>query len=122
MKVHLALLLLMGVSCFATKARYDNYKLYGMTITNEEQIKAVDELGSNSDSYDFWSDLSLVRDVDVMVPPHKLPEFEDFLTRFKIQYQIKVENIQEYDIRENLVKNCKNIYFFLDSLMHKIQN
>lgn len=95
MKYQLALVLLMGVSCFATKARYDNYKVYSMQLKNEDQAKAVVELEHNTDSYDFWSEPSLVRDVDVMVPPHKFADFEDFLTRFGIQYHIKVENVQK---------------------------
>lgn len=97
MKLHLALVLLMGVCCFAAKARYDNYKLYSMKLDNVEQAEAVSQLEQNTDSYDFWSGVSLVRDVDVMVPPHKIPEFDDFVTRFKIESQIKVENIQKYE-------------------------
>lgn len=99
MKLQLAVVLLMAASCFAAKARYDNYKLYSMQLKNEEQAKAVVELEKYTDSYDFWSGPSLVRDVDVMIPPHKFAEFEDFLTRFDIEFHIKVENIQEY--REN---------------------
>lgn len=95
MKFQLALVLLLAASCFAAKSRYDNYKLYSMQLKTEEQAKAVVELEDSTDAYDFWSATSLVRDTDVMVPPHKLGEFEDFLTRFNIQFQIKVENIQE---------------------------
>ncbi len=96
MKIQLALVLLLAVSCFAAKTRYDNYKLYSMQLQTEEQAKAVVELEQYTDAYDFWSAPSLVRDVDVMVPPHKIGEFEDFATRFGIQFYIKVENIQEY--------------------------
>ncbi|KAJ6647129.1 Zinc carboxypeptidase A 1 [Pseudolycoriella hygida] len=95
MKLQPVIVLLLAASCFAVKSRYDNYKLYSMQLQNEEQAKAVVELEQNTDSYDFWSALSLVRDVDVMVPPHKLAEFEDFLNRFNIQFHIKVENIQK---------------------------
>lgn len=100
MKLQLAFVLFLAVSCFAAKSRYDNYKLYSMQLKTEDQAKAVIELEENTDSYDFWSGASLVRDVDVMVPPHKFAEFEDFLTRFEIQFHIKVENIQEY--KENV--------------------
>jgi len=95
MKLQLALVLLMAVSCFAAKARYDNYKLYSIRPEKLEQVKAVAELEENTDSYDFWSAPSMVRDVDVMVPPHKMAEFEDFATRFNIPYHIKVEDIQK---------------------------
>lgn len=95
MKLQLALVLLMVLSCFAAKARYDNYKLYSIQLQNEDQAKAVLELQNNTDAYDFWSDPSLVRDTDVMVPPHKFGDFEDFLTRFGIPHNIKVENVQE---------------------------
>lgn len=97
MKLQLALVLLMGVSCFAAKARYDNYKLYSMQLTNEAQAEAVAHLEKNTDAYDFWSGPSMVRDVDVMVPPHKFGDFEDFLATYEITYQIKVENIQKYE-------------------------
>lgn len=95
MKLQLAVVLLLAATCFAAKSRYDNYKLYSMQLKTEEQAKAVVELEDNTDAYDFWSATSLVRDTDVMVPPHKLGEFEDFLARFNIQHHIKVENIQE---------------------------
>jgi len=96
MKLQLALILLMGaLSCFAAKSRYDNYKLYGLRPSTEEQVKALAALELNTDAYDFWSAPSMVRDVDIMIPPHKLGEFEDFLTRVNISYEIKVENIQK---------------------------
>jgi carboxypeptidase A len=95
MKLQLALVLLMGVSCFAAKSRYDNYKVYSMQLRDEDQAKAVVELQQNTDAYDFWSDASLVRETDVMVPPHKFGDFEDFLTRFGIAHYIKVENVQK---------------------------
>lgn len=97
MKLQLAFVLLMAASCFAAKARYDNYKLYSLQLSTEEQAKAVVELEHNTDAYDFWSGASLVRDTDVLIPPHKLGEFEDFLERFNIQHHIKVENIQTYE-------------------------
>ncbi|KAJ6635047.1 Zinc carboxypeptidase A 1 [Pseudolycoriella hygida] len=95
MKLQLAFVLLLAASCFAAKSRYDNYKLYSLQPKTEEQVKAVAELEGLTDAYDFWSAPSMVRDVDVMVPPHKLAEFEDFLNRFEIQFHIKVENIQK---------------------------
>lgn len=95
MKLQLAVVLLLAATCFAAKSRYDNYKLYSMQLKTEEQAKAVVELEDHTDAYDFWSATSLVRDTDVMVPPHKLGEFEDFLARFNIEHHIKVENIQE---------------------------
>lgn len=96
MKLQIALLLFLGVSCFATKARYDNYKLYSMLLNDEKQAKALADLEQLTEAYDFWSEISMVRDVDIMVSPHKVGEFEDFLTRFNISFHIKNENIQEY--------------------------
>lgn len=95
MKLQLAIVLLLAASCFAAKSRYDNYKLYAMQLNTEEQAKALINLEEGTDAYDFWSEPSLVRDVDVMIPPHKIGEFEDFLSRFNISFHIKVENIQK---------------------------
>lgn len=95
MKFQLTIVLLLAASCFATKARYDNYKLYSLQLKTEEQAKMVVELEHSTDAYDFWTGASLSQDTDVMVPPHKFGEFEDFLDRFNIDFHIKVENIQE---------------------------
>lgn len=126
--LHLAIVLSMGIACFAAKARYDNYKLYSMQLSTEEQAKAVEVLAQNVDSYDFWSDTSLVRDVDVMIPPHKLGEFEDFLTRFNITFHVKVENIQKYVDEIQLMtklthkRNSLSFIITLGSLTNKIPN
>ncbi len=107
MKVQLAVVIFLAATCFAAKTRYDNYKLYSMQLQNEDQAKAIIELEQNTDAYDFWSAASLVRDVDVMVPPHKIGEFEDFLDRFNIPFHIKVENIQKYEDKKPL----RHIFF-----------
>lgn len=125
MKLQLAIVVLIAASSFAAKARYDNYKLYSMQLQNEEQAKVVVELEQNTDAYDFWSAVSLVRDVDVMVPPHKLGEFEDFLNRFDIPFHIKVENIQKYN-RKRIecirIILFESVHFSVDSLINKTQN
>lgn len=97
MKLQLVLVLLMCASGFGAKSRYDNYKLFSLTLENVEQVKLLQNLELNSDSYDFWSSPDIGREVDILVPPHKFGEFEDMLTKFNIKYNIKNENIQEYE-------------------------
>lgn len=97
MKLQLVLVLLMGASCFGAKSRYDNYKLFSLTLENVEQVKLFQNLERDSDSYDFWSTPDLGRDLDILVPPSKFGDFEDTLTRYNIKYYIKNENIQKYE-------------------------
>lgn len=113
MKLQLAVILCLAATCFAAKSRYDNYKLYSMQLQTEEQAKAVVELEKYTDAYDFWSAPSLVRDVDVMIPPHKIAEFEDFLTRFSIPFHVKVEDIQKYEenVDSSRSSHLKIIFF-----------
>lgn len=96
MKLQLVLAVLMCASAFAAKSRYDNYKLFSLTLENVEQVKLLQNLEINSDSYDFWSSPDMGREVDILVPPHKRGEFENVLTTFNIKFTIKNENIQEY--------------------------
>lgn len=47
--------------------------------------------------FSFWRDPTFVvgQSVDLMVAPHKLPEFYEIMTRMEIPYYVHIENVQE---------------------------
>lgn len=73
------------------KARYDNYRMYRVTFTTEEQLKVFQEAEARSDSYIF---IGHARDLNqrltILVAAHKIAEFSDIIEEYKIDYTILV--------------------------------
>lgn len=81
----------------AEKARFDNYKVFSVEVSNEEQLKVLREMEEAPfSSYDFWKAPGKVgHSVDVMVPPHKSSEFEELMSSLKFETKLKISNVQE---------------------------
>lgn len=76
------------------KARFDNYKVHTLKVTTDEQLSFLQKL-EEENSYMFWSAPTSKNDIDIIVPPHKLPEFEDLVKYLKVESSLKIENIQK---------------------------
>lgn len=76
---------------FENKARYDNYRLYRLHISTEDQIKILQELEEKSDSYTFYGHARKVdQDLTIMVAAAKIAEIHEIMERFEIPGQILV--------------------------------
>lgn len=97
MKLILGLLALACVSSvFAEKARFDNYRVYTISIQNEKQLKTIQALENNPDGYLFWSDSTVVGGrVDLMVAPHKFAEYSELANNLSFDSKLKIANVQE---------------------------
>ncbi|XP_059610856.1 uncharacterized protein LOC132257834 [Phlebotomus argentipes] len=81
----------------AEKARFDNYKVFTVQVENENQLEVLFEMEKTAfSSYDFWKNPSKVgNSVDIMVPPHKLSEFEEIMQSLQFSTSVKIFNVQE---------------------------
>ncbi|XP_076248692.1 zinc carboxypeptidase A 1 [Calliopsis andreniformis] len=113
----------------AEKAKFDNYKVYRVVPRTEEQLAVVRSLEDMSDSYSFWKDPSVVDNiVDVMVAPHKVPDFIQMMEKFEIEYETFINDVQTLIDNEkpaiqpmaafdlNNYHRLNEIYAYLDSL------
>ncbi|XP_065072617.1 zinc carboxypeptidase-like [Ochlerotatus camptorhynchus] len=94
----LALLLLAVGVCgtFGDKVRFDNYRLYEVSVKNEEQLKVLQYLEQFPDGYSFWeSPVQTNMNLRMVVPPHKFGDFEEMMERFDMESSLKVNNVQE---------------------------
>lgn len=89
-----ALLLTACVAATATtKARYDKYKAVKINIATKEQFSAVQDLESLG--YILLGPLrNIGKESNIVVPPHKLAEFEEIVEKFKLNTTIVTENLQ----------------------------
>ncbi|XP_029161889.1 LOW QUALITY PROTEIN: zinc carboxypeptidase-like [Nylanderia fulva] len=78
----------------AEKARFNNYKVFRLIPTTKSQVEILHEF-EVSDGFSFWEAPSFVgKNVDLMVAPHKLPEFYEIMGQLGIPYQVHIEDIQ----------------------------
>ncbi|KAG5672023.1 hypothetical protein PVAND_002185 [Polypedilum vanderplanki] len=89
-----SVLVILFVYANADMARFDNYRVYTVTIENEEQYKAMKYLEENSDAYDFWKSPKINGKADIVVPPHKFADFEVVASNLNMQAEIIIENLQ----------------------------
>jgi len=80
----------------AQKATFNNYKVFRIIPTTEIQVNKLQQLEAIPDGFSFWQEPSFVgRNVDLMVAPHKLPEFYEIMAQIGIPYQIFIEDVQK---------------------------
>lgn len=101
MKFAIVLVALLGF-CAAEKVRFDNYRVYKLTINDEEQLRAVQQLEDQDRGYTFWDfPAGVGQEVDIVVPPHKFADIEEFSAAYGTPIELKINNVQELFDQEN---------------------
>ncbi|XP_011188813.1 zinc carboxypeptidase A 1 [Zeugodacus cucurbitae] len=79
----------------AERARYDNYRVYRVTASDANELAFLKEMEDSSDSLIFMEGVhSVDRDIEVVVAPHKLPDFLRSLDDKEIDYVLVEKNLQ----------------------------
>ncbi|OAD52755.1 Zinc carboxypeptidase A 1 [Eufriesea mexicana] len=74
---------------------YDNYKVFRVQPKTEEQFQIISSLEDVSDGFSFWKEPYAVHSfADVMVAPHKIPDFHEIMSKFDITYDVYVDDVQ----------------------------
>ncbi|XP_062551927.1 zinc carboxypeptidase-like [Armigeres subalbatus] len=78
------------------RVRFDNYRVYDVTVANEKQLQILQHLEQFSDGYTFWdSPVQTGMKVSIMVPPHKIEDFYELSSRLDMKTVLKIENVQQ---------------------------
>ena len=73
------------------------YQVYEVMAKELYQFDAMVKLYEGSDNFDFWTKpRSLDRPMDVMVPPGHAKNFIQLMRAFKIDYRVKIADVQGY--------------------------
>lgn len=79
------------------RTRYDNYHLYDVTPSTDEQLHLIDELWRTSDSHVFLqTSRHLGADWLLVVAPHKLAEFHATLNAAGVAHRRRLDDLQVY--------------------------
>lgn len=82
---------------FAEKARYDNYRIYSVSIESDQQLNVLRELQNRPDGITSQVTPTRVGEiVDLIIPPHKFADISELFETYKFKNRIKTRNLQEY--------------------------
>lgn len=89
-------LALVVVAISAEKMRFDHHRIFSLKVESKEQMKILKQLEENSaeGEYVFGDSPVVGRSVEVVVPPHRLYEFDGLMNDFNIVHELKVANLQ----------------------------
>lgn len=88
----------------AEKVRFDNHRVYSLVATNQDQLDWLNQLEHDRDGYLFWNGISMGRNVDLMVSPQRMSEFNEMSTKFGISGELKVENVQKLVLIQKILE------------------
>lgn len=80
------------------RARFDNYRVYSLSVENEEQLNILRKIDNsqNNRGYEFWrGPTSVGRNADIMVAPHQFGDFSALISEFKFESTVITTNVQE---------------------------
>lgn len=109
--ITVAILIVGLLVVFGEKTRFDNYRVFSVSIKNENQLNVLRELEIEQNEILFRAMPTMIGQiVDLIVPPHKLFDIYELFSAFEFNSQTKTENLQK------LAKyNSKSIRKFIDN-------
>ncbi|XP_016976876.1 zinc carboxypeptidase A 1 [Drosophila rhopaloa] len=89
-------LLAIVATASAERVRYDNYRMYKATSENAKQLAVLKQLEGSSDSILFLDGVHIVgAEVQIIVAPHKVPDFLEIMGKSEIKYQLESSDVQK---------------------------
>ncbi|KAH8377483.1 hypothetical protein KR093_005694 [Drosophila rubida] len=84
-----------GTSQDTAQRRYDDYRVYELTISNNIQLKLIEKLTEVSQKYDVWKEYDAYsKELHVMVDPAELQHLRLFLKLFGISNELLIPDVQ----------------------------
>lgn len=81
---------------YGEKARFDNYRVYSVEITNESQLKLLQELDSIQTGISFMKmPMAIGKTVEIIVPPHEFAKISVLFGEYEMKNWLKIENLQK---------------------------
>lgn len=81
---------------YGEKARFDNYLVYSVKITNESQLKLLQELESHQNGILFMKmPIAVGQTVEIIVPPHEFAKISELFDEYEIKSWLKIKNLQK---------------------------
>ncbi|XP_058987662.1 zinc carboxypeptidase-like [Musca domestica] len=78
------------------KVRYDNYKVYKLSIDNKTQLAVIELIQDLREKYIIWKEYDeATKEIHIMVNPEEITNFSGILKVYGFKTELLVENVQE---------------------------
>lgn len=99
----------------AEQARFDNYRVYEVSIETERQLKTLQHLELNPDGYSFWeSPVQTNMHLSIVVPPHKFAHFEELSVALALKTRLQIEDFQKVIDNERPMRSTRATFGWTD--------
>uniref|UniRef100_A0A7G3AUN5 Zinc carboxypeptidase A 1 n=1 Tax=Lutzomyia longipalpis TaxID=7200 RepID=A0A7G3AUN5_LUTLO len=86
----------------AEPARFDNYRVYTISIQDDSQLDALKNLQTGPQQYEFIDEpRKSGQEIDLIVPPQLQDDFEDLVTQKSLKVELSIPNLQNLIDRES---------------------
>ncbi|CAG9804826.1 unnamed protein product [Chironomus riparius] len=101
--IALYLSVLVSLSFCVEKARFDFYRVYEATASDEIHLKIFQQILDYPDGYKFMTTPKMLigSTAQLIVPPHKFGEWSEWVENFKIEVKLLSNNLQEMIDKED---------------------
>jgi len=86
------------------KVSYDGYQVHRINVETEEQASFLTGL-KNIPHFDFWTEISIGRPVDIMVPPHQEENLKTFLKVKGLESSVMISDVEELAAKQMVPAN-----------------
>ncbi|CAG9804827.1 unnamed protein product [Chironomus riparius] len=99
----LVLSVLVTAAFCVEKARFDFYRVYEVTASDEIHLKIFQQILDYPDGYKFMTTPKMLigSTAQLIVPPHKFGEWSEWVENFKIEVKLLSNNLQEMIDKED---------------------
>lgn len=95
-QIVVAILFVCFAGVFGVKARFNDYRVFSVSIETEKQLNVLRELETHPNGILFRGMPTTVRqNVDIIVPPHKLFDIYKIFSAHEFNSQTKTEDLQK---------------------------
>uniref|UniRef100_A0A182PLQ5 Zinc carboxypeptidase A 1 n=1 Tax=Anopheles epiroticus TaxID=199890 RepID=A0A182PLQ5_9DIPT len=99
----------------AEQARFDNYRVYEVSIETERQLQTLQHLELNPDGYSFWeSPVQTNMRLSIVVPPHKFAHFEELTQALAMKTRLQIEDFQKVIDSERPMRSTRATFGWTD--------
>ncbi|KAL0101516.1 hypothetical protein PUN28_018972 [Cardiocondyla obscurior] len=78
----------------AEQATFENYKVFKIATATQAQANLLNQLAEVSDGFSFWMAPAAKKQAELMVAPHKLPEFYELMKQIQAPYKVFIDNVE----------------------------
>lgn len=81
--------------CYGEKTRYDNYRVYKVTVKDLAALETFQQLDEFSNGITFLDEPTIHQPFHILVPPHELAHISEIFAKLLVENEQQHANFQQ---------------------------